>query len=154
MEDNFDISYLPNATVFSTKVQTLQDKLPAILDDFKKYYVFYNKNPEFAEYQNTFSNIKGNLETTNSDLFTITNDVNKNTDDINKKLELLNILITKERMKNRRLKRRLGRVENENNGSDEMISNYKEMYEVAYLRNWALFLGIIGSSIALSKFVV
>ena len=31
------------------------------LDDFKKYYVFYNKNPEYNEYKSHFENIKNNL---------------------------------------------------------------------------------------------
>ena len=47
--------------IFDEKLQTLNQQLPAILDDFKKYYVFFNKNPEYPEYQNSFENIKGNM---------------------------------------------------------------------------------------------
>ena len=57
------------SSIFKEKLETLNNQLPAILDDFKKYYVFYNKNPEYSEYQQMFENIKSNLTKINSDLF-------------------------------------------------------------------------------------
>ena len=68
---------------FTEKLQTLQSQLPSILEDFKKYYVFYNKNPEYPEYQQLFQNIKGNLNSVNAELFTLSNDVQSNTDKLN-----------------------------------------------------------------------
>ena len=35
--------------IFKEKLQTLNNQLPAILADFKKYYVFFNKNQEYPE---------------------------------------------------------------------------------------------------------
>ena len=68
--ENNDITHkLPQSSQFTTKLETLQNQLPAILEDFKKYYVFFKKNPEYPEYQQMFQNIKGNLNTINSDLF-------------------------------------------------------------------------------------
>ena len=148
---NVDIQDLPNANIFLSKVSVLSNQLPAILDDFKKYYVFYNKTPEYDEYKQMFENIKANLNTTNSSLAKINKSVDSATEDINEKLVTLNKLIRRERIKNRLLKRRLGREEEKYNGTDEMISNYKEMYEINYLRNWAMFLGILIVSIAISK---
>ena len=148
---NVDIQDLPNANNFLSKVSVLSNQLPAILDDFKKYYVFYNKTPEYDEYKQMFENIKANLNTTNSSLAKINKSVDSATEDINEKLAALNKLIRRERIKNRLLKRRLGREEEKYNGTDEMISNYKEMYEINYLRNWAMFLGILIVSIAISK---
>jgi hypothetical protein len=56
--DNFNESDLfdkfKNPEEIKEKIHTLQQQLPAILDDFKKYYVFYNKNPEYPEYQQMF----------------------------------------------------------------------------------------------------
>jgi len=148
---NIDIQDLPNANNFLSKVSVLSNQLPAILDDFKKYYVFYNKTPEYDEYKQMFENIKANLNTTNSSLAKINKSVDSATEDINEKLAALNKLIRRERIKNRLLKRRLGREEEKYNGSDEMISNYKEMYEINYVRNWGMFLGILIVSIAISK---
>ena len=151
MAKTFDINQLPNSNIFSSKIKTLEEQLPAILDDFKKYYVFYNKNPEYDEYQKMFENIKSNIQTLNSTLFTITNDIESNTEDINEKLTALNVLIRREKETNKRLKRKLGYAEEKSNGSDEMIHNYKELYDMNYLRNWGLFLGLVMSCIALSK---
>jgi uncharacterized protein YgiM (DUF1202 family) len=151
MANTFDINQLPKSIVFSSKIQTLEEQLPAILDDFKKYYVFYNKNPEYDEYQKMFENIKSNIQTLDSTLSTITNDIESNTEDINQKLTAMNVLILREKEKNKRLKRKLGYAEEKSNGADEMIHNYKELYDINYLRNWGLFLGIVMSCIALSK---
>lgn len=148
---NFDIQDLPRANTFLSKINVLNDQLPSILDDFKKYYVFYNKTPEYDEYKQMFENIKSNLNTTNSSLNKINDSVVSATEDINEKLEALNKLIRHERIKNIALKRRLGREEEKYNGTDEMISNYKEMYELNYLRNWAIFIGILIVSLSFGK---
>ena len=76
---NVDIQDLPNANNFLSKVSVLSNQLPAILDDFKKYYVFYNKTPEYDEYKQMFENIKANLNTTNSSLAKINKSVDSAT---------------------------------------------------------------------------
>ena len=136
--------------IFKEKLQTLNNQLPAILDDFKKYYVFFNKNPEYPEYQTSFENIKGNMTKLSSDLFMLSNDVQSSTDELNKKLFALNVLIQEEKERNRDLKLKLGIVEHKNNAATELISDYKNIYSEEYLRNWALFISIIiiGNSIS------
>ena len=134
---------LTKPQVFLSQINTLKEKLPSILDDFKKYYVFYNKNPEYSEYQQMFENIKGNLQNINSELFMTSNNIEKDTESINDRLQKINILIEKEKIKNRQLKRRLGIIEKKYNGSDELISDYKEIYNLDYLKNFALFYGLI-----------
>ena len=136
--------------IFKERLQTLNNQLPAILADFKKYYVFFNKNPEYPEYQNSFENIKGNMNKLSSDLFILSNDVQSSTDELNKKLFALNVLIQEEKDRNRRLKLNLGIVEHKNSAATELIYDYKNMYSEEYLRNWALFISIliIGTSIS------
>ena len=136
--------------IFKEKLQTLNQQLPAILDDFKKYYIFFNKNPEYPEYQNSFENIKGNMNKLSSDLFMLSNDVQSSTGELNKKLFALNVLIQEEKERNRKLKLKLGIIEHKNNAATELIYDYKNMYSEEYLRNWALFVSIliIGTSIS------
>ena len=141
-QDNL-IDDLTKPQVFLSKINTLKEKLPSILDDFKKYYVFYNKNPEYDEYQQMFENIKSNLQSINSDLFMTSNNIEKDTENINDRLQKLNALIAKEKIKNKQLKKKLGIVEKKYNGSDELISDYKEMYNLDYLNNFALLFGVI-----------
>ena len=147
--DNFNESDLfdkfKNPEEIKEKIHTLQQQLPAILDDFKKYYVFYNKNPEYPEYQQMFENIKNNLNKLNSKLFSLSNEIDVNTDEINKKLIALNLMIRKEREKNKELKHKLNFVEHKNNASTELISDYKKMYDYGYLRNWSLIISIVVS---------
>jgi len=129
--------------IFKEKLASLNSQLPAVLDDFKKYYVFYNKNPEYDEYRQMFENMKNNLTKINSDLFVLSNNVESSTDDMNEKLIKLDILIRQEKERNSELKRKLGIVEHKNSASTEMISNYQEMYDNGYLRNWGLLLSIL-----------
>jgi hypothetical protein len=152
-QDN-SIDDLTKPQVFLSQLNTLKEKLPSILDDFKKYYIFYNKNPEYNEYQQIFENIKGNLQNINSELFMTTNNIEKDTESINDRLQKINALIAKEKIKNRQLKRRLGIVEKKYNGSDELISDYKEIYNLDYLTNFSLFFGVILLCITMSsKFI-
>jgi hypothetical protein len=148
-----EIDQLPNSSAYTTQIQTLRQQVPAVLDDFKKYYVFYHKNPEYNEYQQMFENIKSNMQTINANIFTTTNDVESNTENINKKLFALNVLIRDAKRKNTALKRRLGRVESASDGSDEMVSNYKELYNLEYVKNWGMFVGIV-LSIVISSTVL
>ena len=137
--------------LFTEKVQTLQEQLPAILDDFNKYFVLYNTDPNYPEFETTFNNIKQNLNTMGASLFMVSNNVEVNIENINKTFKLLDILITKERRKNRELRRRLGILDDKNNSSKELIDNYNEMYDTDYLRNWGLFLSSIVVGVSISK---
>lgn len=148
-EDSIDNFKTP--VIFKEKLKTLNQQLPAILDDFKKYYVFFNKNPEYPEYQNLFENIKANMTKLGSELFMLSNDVQSSTNEINAKLFSLDKLIHNEKERNRKLKKSLGIAENENNAATELITDYKYMYSEEYLRNWALFLSIAVIGVFISK---
>jgi hypothetical protein len=142
---------LPDSSKFRQKIATLNSQLPSILDEFKKYYVFFNKTPDYPEYQQMFQNIQSNLNSMNSDLFMLSNDVQSNTDAMNKTLFKLDVLIKDERKQNRMLKSKLGIVEHKINASSELIYDYTEMYDLGYLRNWALFLSILVAFGLISK---
>ena len=141
----------PESTNFRQKIATMNSQLPAMLDDFKKYYVLFNKTPDYPEYQQMFQNIQSNLNKMNSDLFMLSNDVQSNTDTMNKTLFKLDASIKEEKIKNRRLKTKLGIVEHKINASSELISDYMEIYDSGYLRNWGLFLSILAVIGIISK---
>lgn len=133
----------PDASQFTQRLQTMQSQLPPILAEFQKAYILYNKDQNNQEYKQTFENIKNNLNSLNSHLFTLSNTVQSDIDKINSKLLALDILIRKERERNKTLKRKLGIIEHKTSSSSEMILNYKETYQSKYLSNWALFFSII-----------
>ena len=140
-----------NPKNYIEKIITLKQQLPHILDDFNKYFVFYNKTPNYPEYENMFNNIKQNLNSLSASLFMVSNDVDTNIDNINNVFKTLDILINRERKRNRELKRKLGIVESEANSSKEMIYDYNQMYDEDYLRNWGLFLSTVLVSVSISK---
>ena len=137
--------------IFTQRIETLKDQLPSILDDFNKYFVLYNVDPSYPEFGTMFNNIKQNLNSLSGTLFMVSNDVDANTDELNKTFKKLDGLITKERRKNRELRRKLGIIEEQNNSSKELIDNYNEMYDTDYLRNWGLFLSTIVVGVSISK---
>jgi hypothetical protein len=136
---------------FTERVKTLEQQLPPILDEFNTYFVLYNKTPNYPEYENIFNNIKQNLNSLGASLFMVSNDVDTNIDNINKAFKALDILINRERKRNRELKRRLGIVETEANSSKEMIHDYNQMYDEDYVRNWGLFLSTVLVGVSISK---
>ena len=135
----------------NNRIMTLQEKLPTILDDFKKYYVFFNKNPTYSEYETIYENLKGNLNTISNELLTITSDVEKNTKNIGEFLLKINESIANEKEKNIKLKSIESNINNSYNGSRVMINEYKEIYNSIYYNNILLFIGIIISGTALVK---
>ena len=142
---------LKNPTTFSQKLDSLKQQLPPILDDYNKYYVLYNTNPDYNEYQQSFASIQGNLNQLNSQLFTLSNEVQTSTNDINQILFELNTLISYEKKRNSYLNRQLKNIQSDNYATNEMIINYKEMYSEGYLRNWGLLLSIIFAGLVIKK---
>ena len=145
------ISNLIKPDVFLSQISSLTEKLPHILDDFIKYYVLYNKNPEIDEYQQVYENIIGNIQNIFTELSKISSNIRKNIDDINTKLLKIDTLIQKQKEINKDLKRSLGIIENDYDGSGELISDYKKIYNLNYLQNFSLFIGIIFACILMSK---
>jgi hypothetical protein len=140
-----DTRQFEDPDTFREKITELQDKLPFVLEDFKKNYVLYKKDTEYNEYQQTFEVSKGNLQQINFDLSTVETDVHTNTNKLNEQLNEINSKIVDEKEENIILKTQLGLLEDGANSSDEMIHDYKKKYNIAYLRNWGLLLSILVS---------
>jgi len=131
------------------KISTLDEQMQFILDEYKKYYVFLHKNPEYEDYQQIFANAQANLTKIGSEFFEMSNKLDVDTALLNKKLLCLNAMIVKEKRKNNFLNRRIRRIEEKDNASSELIYDYKQIYNEGYLRNWALFISIIIAFIAI-----
>ena len=122
-------------TDYLNQIQIIQEKLPSLLDDFKKYYVFYSKNPTFNEYQSIFDNLQLNLKDIENQLIKISNSTDIHIFEVANKLLEINKLIEKEKSLNKKLKSEESQNSNKYNGSKELISNYKEIYNRQYLMN-------------------
>ena len=133
------------------RIQIVQQQLPNILEDFQKYFILYNKDSSYPEYQTMFENTKQLLNGINSTVFMISNEVESNIDKINDEFIKANISIVKEKKINKELKKRLGIIEQNGNSSDEMLEDFSDIYEMGYLRNWGLMLSIVIAGVCISK---
>ena len=141
----FDLIYdnFVKPEYFNEKLNELNSSVNLLLDEFKKVFVLSNMHPANQEYQQQYANMIGGLNQIQSKLFSTSNDVQKNIDTLNKALLSLDIKIKNERNRNKELKVKLGIVENKTNAASEMIDDYTEIYQIRYLRNWALALSTL-----------
>ena len=122
--NNFNFT---NPEDFQIVIDVLNQQLPPLLDDFKPAYVNYNMTPEYATYENNFNNIRDNIININSDLFTITNDIEMNIQQISVDLQNKDQEIQSEKQQNANLKSQQQNSDYKNNGSYQMINDYKEL---------------------------
>ena len=132
-----------NAVKYKNKLADYAESFPHMLDEFKKYYIFFNKNPDVNEYQQMFSSMKAHIQKTISQVFVTTNEIQQNIDDLNIYILDLNREIQKEKVKNVDLKKKLGVLNSENNTTGIMIDNYRETYNIQYFINFVILLGIL-----------
>ena len=133
----------PEANIFDEKIKGIQNSFFSALDDFKKYYVYYNKNPEVDEYQNFFTTSKGQLQGLNSDIFLVTNNIQKKITDLNTEMEEISIKLKYEKKLNTELLSLINNIQTTEDGSAIMIDDAKDEYNIQYYKNWELFIGII-----------
>jgi hypothetical protein len=133
----------PHANKFNEKITTIKDSFFSALDDFKKYYVFYHKNPEVDELQNFFVNSKGQLQKLNSDIFLVTNTIQKKIKDLDTEMQTVTYKLNDEKELNGELLKLINRIQTTQDGSAIMIDDAKDEYNMQYYANWELFIGII-----------
>lgn len=132
-----------NATKYKNKLADYIESFPHMLDEFKKYYIFFNKNPNVNEYQQIYLSMKANIQHASSNVFVTTNEIQKNTDELNAYILVLNDEIKKAKVKNLDLKKKLGLLNAENDTTGIMIDNYRETYNIQYFVNFVILLGIL-----------
>ena len=133
----------PHANKFNEKIKTIKDSFFSALDDFKKYYVFFHKNPEIDEYQNFFTNSKGQLQKLNAEIFLVTNQIQKNIKDLDMEMRTVSKKLEDEKNLNEELMKLVNRIKTTQDGSATMIDDAKEEYNIQYYKNWEIFMGIV-----------
>ena len=133
------------------KINTLKSQFFSALDDFKKYYVYYNKNPEVNEFQNYYVNSKGQLQTMSRDLFLTTNNIDKNIEYLDEKMSSISKQLDNEKKLNEEMIKLIANLENTQNGSEVLIDDSKAKYNQQWTRNCEIFLSIIIVSLLLGK---
>ena len=96
LEDS-NIKINNKTTQYTNRLETLKSQMPAILNDYNKNYILYNKDTKNEENKRLFNNINNNLVSVNSNLTILSNDVQAETNKINTELISLNSLIEEEK---------------------------------------------------------
>ena len=133
----------PESQVFETKIDDIKNQFMSVLDDFKKYYIYYNKNPESNEFQNYYANSKSNLQTLNQNIFSLTNSIQKNIIDLDKENTYMNKQIVILKKKFEKMVKLQHNLEMTEDGSEQLINDSKELYNEQYHKNVILFLALL-----------
>jgi hypothetical protein len=132
-----------NSKQFNEKINTIKSQFFSALDDFKKYYVYFNKNPEVSEFQNYYANSKGQLQTMSQELILTSNNINKNIEELDQKVSTISIKLREEEELYKKLTELVANLDNTRNGSEILIDDSKRIYNLQYYKNVEIFIGMI-----------
>lgn len=138
-------------TNYSEQINAYIGQFLAALDDFKKYYVFYNKNPESDEYKNSFDIVVKQIQDIIKGINNITYELQYNIKLYNNSISNYNTKMGTERQLNREFKNVSNTVFDSANGSKTRIDDYVELYNKQYNLNWEIGVGIFLAIVILLK---
>ena len=123
---------------FNEKITNINSQFFSALDDFKKYYVYFNKNPEVNEFQNFYENSKGQLQTISKNLFVVTNDIDSSIVKLDDKMSSISVKLEDEK----NLNKEMIDILTTQNGSEILIDDSKTKYNEQYYKNIQIIVGI------------
>jgi hypothetical protein len=133
----------PKAKQFKEKINSINSSFLSALDDFKKYYVFYHKNPEVDEYSNHFVNTMSQLQTLSGEMFATTNIIQKNIETLNDTMEEISSKLTNEKDKYTKMDKMFTSLKGTESGSNILINDSKTEFNLLFFKNIELFIGIL-----------
>jgi len=140
-----------NSKNIRQNLESIQSQIGSMLNDYKEYYILTNKEPDNEEYNSYYQTAGTNIEQLKNKLFEMKNEIERNTNKLSRDLNTINRRINNARQKNNYLKNGVNYTEDEYNTSEEMIENYVDIYNLMYMKNFSLFIGILGLGLFMSK---
>lgn len=141
---NTNSNLTPQSQRYSEKINATSQQFFAVLDDFKKYYVFFNKNPEVNEYQQFYLNNKTQLQNLNRDIFTTTNNIEKAIEQLSQLMTRMNAKLSSEKELDGELGKLVSKLSNTGNGASIMLEDTTQIYAKQYYQNVEICVGVIG----------
>jgi hypothetical protein len=136
---------------YNEQLDTLNNQFYSVLDDFKKYYIFFNKNPDYPDYITAYSQAKSTIHNINSNVFKIYSQAENSLNKLINDSKLINDAIQEAKKEQTKLKNNLQLIKTNTNSSYVMISNYKETYNKQYIQNITTFFGLFLSTYCIFK---
>lgn len=143
--------FIGKSNNFDEKLTGISSQFFSALDDYTKYYVYYNKNPEVDEFQNYYANSKGQLQTLSREVFLTTNSIDKIIEELDAEMAEIGVKLEEEKEKNKQLLKLLKNLENTQNGSELLIDDSKSDYNQQYYYNWEIIIGVLIAGISIVK---
>lgn len=129
--------------IINEKIEGIKTRFFSALDDYKKYYVYYTKNPEVSEFQNYYSNSKDQIQKISKELVSLTIEIDNKINILDDKMSDITNKIDDEKKRNEKMKKLLNNLRNTQNGSEILIDDSKKEYNSQYYLNLEVFVGII-----------
>ena len=133
------------------KVEIIKSQLPLVLENYKKYFIFFHKNPEVAEYQQFYVQYKSQLEQLNTQLGDINKSIDLNINKLNKLTGVANYELKDKKTEFAELIQNFEHYKQTLDGAEQMIDDYKTLYNKQYYKNVQLLVGIIVTIILIGK---
>ena len=143
--------FIGKSQQFDEQINNIKTQFFSALDDFTKYYVYFNKNPEVNEFQNFYANSKSQLQTMSRQLFLTTNNIDKIIEEIDKQVSSISIKLEGEEELYKKLMELAENIDNTQDGSQILIDDSKKKYNDQYYKNIQIFMGIIIGILLLVK---
>ena len=135
--------FIGKSQQFDEQINNIKTQFFSALDDFTKYYVYFNKNPEVNEFQNFYANSKSQLQTMSRQLFLTTNNIDKIIEEIDERVSSISIKLEGEEELYKKLMELAENIDNTQDGSQILIDDSKKKYNDQYYKNIQIFIGII-----------
>jgi esterase/lipase len=135
--------FIGQSKQFNEQINTIKTQFFSALDDFKKYYVYFNKNPEVNEFQNFYANSKGQLQTMSRQLFLTSNNIDKMIEELDERVSSVSVKLEEEEELYKKLMELTQNLDNTQDGSQILIDDSKKKYNDQYYKNVEMFIGII-----------
>ncbi len=133
----------PEAKIYQEQINNKATSFLSALDDFKKYYVYYNKNPEVQEYNKNFTDSKEQLQTLSSDIFQITNTIQRKIEEKSKSMSGIEMKLQRQKALSQEQEKTINNLKSVQAGSSVMIDDSKTDYIFNYYKNLEIFIGIL-----------
>jgi len=124
------------------QINSIKSTFNSVLDDYKKYYVFYHAHPEVNEYQNYYLQSKNQLNNLVKDLFNISKNIHIKINELSDETSEVYNNLKQERINYKKLSTKINSLTGTKNGSEILINDFKKSYNQQFYSNIEIFIGI------------
>jgi len=128
--------------IIKEQINSIKSTFNSVLDDYKKYYVFYHAHPEVNEYQNYYLQSKNQLNNLVKDLFNISKNIHIKINELSDETSEVYNNLKQERINYKKLSTKINSLTGTKNGSEILINDFKKSYNQQFYSNIEIFIGI------------